>query len=245
MSLHLLVSDSPLLSERQAKTFTTGGRKRTGKIVTECCHNHCDYQIIESYCAPLLEGQERWYEKDNRDVVNEENNIVEEPPPHDPQPVEDHTLVEETAPEVSQDIIETISDQLDWDDSIESETHNLLNDADLMLADEVRETSDVVEELLHKDKSIIKSGTNITETQTDETLEEETVSENSETKLSSKTKGNSRTNRPTSRERPSRRKNSREKKKNKVRSRSRENRKGRRRNKPKKNKNRHDRRKKG
>ncbi|XP_072017567.1 uncharacterized protein [Amphiura filiformis] len=226
-------TDSPLLSERQAKSFTSnGGRKRTGKIVTECCDKHCNLQIIESYCAPLPEGQTRtqlrhWFlHEKEKESANEENNTVEELPP--PPPPRSEERDEEQVPDVSQDL--TFSDH-DWEDSIESET---LNEAIVMLADAPLTEQNTEEELLHKKD--IKSGTNTTMATQDEAREEDVIL--SESSDRTKGKGN-RTHRPTHRpssERKSRRRNSKEKKRNK--SREKKNREGKKKNKSKNKKNR-------
>ncbi|KAJ8031802.1 Insulin-like peptide [Holothuria leucospilota] len=48
------VSRSPFLTEERANSFLTNdrtrNRRRTGRIVTECCENYCTTRILESYC---------------------------------------------------------------------------------------------------------------------------------------------------------------------------------------------------
>lgn len=263
--LYFSLPDSPLLSERKAKSFMNG-RKRTGKIVTECCHNHCNMQIIESYCAPLhvhhAGGQTRTnpivLQEKEQELENEQNNVVDGPPPRpqaaSQQQSQDEQLAQQqdqqfilqqdvTVPELTQDF-DTLSDQMD---SLDESATNLLADAmpALMLADEVRETSEQRlisehdEEDLPKDKVV----TDMTELlSTHNGLleeEEEEPSENSDRPHNiNRTKGNSRTNRPSSRERNSRRKNSKEKKKNKAKSGGSRERKARRKHKSKNKKNR-------
>ncbi len=241
IKFYSFVSDSPFLSERQAKTFTNGGRRRTGKIVTECCDNYCNLQIIESYCAPLPQVQEgpskpiRHAFLHERERLNEQNNRVEElPPPPPPHPEHE----DEPPPDVSQELI--FSDH-DYESMLDSDI-NLVNNAQLMVADQAPDTTEEnTEELLHKDKGVvIKSGTNTTQIETrDEVDVEEMVSENRDKNLSGKTKGNPRTqSRPASRERKGKRRNSKEKKRNKTKSGSKERRERRKKNKSKNKKNR-------